>query len=81
MNEQVVIREENPEARVRVVPSDDFLVWKIPVLELVNMFPGVLCEGHMGTTLVGMFAPNAVLHYGCIVMVASDHHAADFGFH
>jgi hypothetical protein len=51
MDEGVVIRQENAESGVRVIPSHDGLPAVLAVLLLMDSDPGFLGEGDMGSAL------------------------------
>src|SRR5258707_813271 len=65
---------------MRGVPSDDPLVRKILVLDFVDVFPGVLREGNVGSRLcrVEPWYPRGDAQ--SVSKLFANQHSADFGF-
>jgi hypothetical protein len=79
MDKGIVIRQENAESRMRVVPAYDSVIGEFFVLHFVDVFPCVLSEGHVGSGFFGIQPCDGSLHFNHTLPVLSYQHPADFG--
>src|SRR5437867_10011912 len=72
-----MVRKENTEPRMRVIPAYDARVRKLRVLHLVYMGPGFLCEGDMCSSLRCILTRDAFGNTDRTIVSGTNKHSTD----
>src|SRR5215469_7080913 len=77
MNKCVVIGKKYSESRMGVIPTDNPLVRIFLILDLINVFPGVLSECDVGPSLFRVCACDAGLNLNSSGTILPDEHTTN----
>src|SRR5579884_403966 len=81
LDKKIMLRKENAEAGMRVIPADNLMVRIFLVLDLIYMFPGVLGKRNVRAALRGIHAGDASLHSHALIFNIANEDATNLSLH